>query len=51
MANVLLRVDGHVPARGVEVGMAEQLGRDVDGQTAVYGLGGEQPSEVVGSET
>ena len=42
MANDLLGVDGDVPAGRIEVEVTQQFGRDVDGQTAVYGLGSEQ---------
>ena len=43
-------VDGGVAHGGVEVLVAEERRRDVDGQAVVDGVGGEQPPEVVRGE-
>src|SRR5437762_11766814 len=42
--------DSHIAASGLDVEVAEQCRADVDRQTAVYELGGEEPSKIVGRE-
>lgn len=50
VADHLLGIDGDIPLGGIQVEVAEELRGDVDGQSAVDGLGGEDSPEVVGRE-
>jgi hypothetical protein len=49
-ADDLVGVDGGVGAGGVQRTVTEDRGGDVDGQAGADGLGGEEPTEVVGGE-
>ena len=42
--------DGDVALRGLDVEVAEQLCTDVDGQSGIDQVGGQQPAEVVWGE-
>lgn len=47
MADDLLGIDRDISLSGVQVEMAKYLGGDVDRQSTVEGLSGEDPPEVV----
>ncbi|HLZ28740.1 MAG TPA: hypothetical protein VKV73_15605 [Chloroflexota bacterium] len=50
MADDLVVVHGHILLAGVEVQVTQQRGRNMHGKAAVDGVGGEDPTQVVGSE-